>query len=406
MSQVSRDNKINRPIDFVAQTYGRLAAVLLVPVTITIFLVVWAVNNLTPLYSDGGQGGQMLLVKDETSASSSGEKFGDSLLNALVIVAVIAVMTFLIVVLYKCGCAKILVGWFVITSILVFFGMLWVWIDLICTRYQIPYDYITISVLLWNFGTGGLVSVFYHGNKKIGQVYLVMLSVIMGWMLTRLPEWSTWTILVAVAVYDILAVLCPGGPLRLLVQAAQERKEPIPGFIYDSDANHARLVPEKRPDDAAKPLIAPAPEITLEPQTADEERATDDRGESGGAPKPAPKAKPSKPVEVSDSDEDDPDPFDDAQHAHPFKLGLGDFIFYSLLCGRAAFFSFISWTSCFTAVNVGLIGTLSSLLFLRGKVPALPALPISIFLGVIVFFVSRYAFTDFIYYCLSNGLTL
>lgn len=394
-------------MDFVAQTYGRLAAVLLVPVTITIFVVVWAVTNLTPLYSDGGQS-PMFLVKDESSSSSAGEKFGDSIINALVIVAVIAAMTFLIVLLYRCGCAKVLVVWFILTSILVFFGMIWVWVDLVCTRYQIPYDYITICFVLWNFGTGGLITLFYHGNKTIAQGYLVMLSVVMGWMLTRLPEWSTWAILIAVAIYDILAVLCPGGPLRLLVQAAQERKEPIPGFIYDSDAGHAQLAPE-RVAEASRPLIAPAPDINLSTEVPSPD--------AGFSPRDAPTEAPPQAVtaaeaastsegDASEDDEEEIDPFDDAEYAQPFKLGLGDFIFYSLLCGRAAFFSFASWASCFTAVNVGLIGTLSSLLFLRGKVPALPALPISIFLGVIVFFLSRFAFTEYMYHCLLNGLSL
>ncbi len=39
--------------------------------------------------------------------------------------------------------------------------------------------------------------------------------------------------------------------------------------------------------------------------------------------------------------------------------------------------------------------TLASLLFLRGKVPELPALPFSIFAATIAFFITRYVTTPY-----------
>ena len=70
------------------------------------------------------------------------------------------------------------------------------------------------------------------------------------------------------------------------------------------------------------------------------------------------------------------------------KLGLGDFIFYSVLVARAAMYDTFVATSCFLAVLQGLVGTL----FLLGVYErALPALPISIAFGVVAYFGSRYA---------------
>jgi len=64
------------------------------------------------------------------------------------------------------------------------------------------------------------------------------------------------------------------------------------------------------------------------------------------------------------------------------KLGIGDFIFYSLLVSQAGQYSFTAFVSCLLVVLSGLAATLV-ILAIKGK--ALPALPISIFLGVITF---------------------
>ncbi len=95
-----------------------------------------------------------------------------------------------------------------------------------------------------------------------------------------------------------------------------------------------------------------------------------------------------------------------ADQGAPLKLGLGDFIFYSLLVGRAAQYSYVSWMTCYICVINGLVGTLTCLLFLRGKVPALPALPFSIFAGVAAFFVTRYSTVPFNYYLSTAPLII
>lgn len=79
---------------------------------------------------------------------------------------------------------------------------------------------------------------------------------------------------------------------------------------------------------------------------------------------------------------------DEKEGRGSIRLGLGDFIFYSILVSKAALYSFTTFAACVPAVLLGLALTLGILAY-GGK--ALPALPISIFLGVTFYFITRYS---------------
>lgn len=75
------------------------------------------------------------------------------------------------------------------------------------------------------------------------------------------------------------------------------------------------------------------------------------------------------------------------------KLGLGDFIFYSVLVGRAAMYDMLTAYMSYLAIVAGLGATLL-LLALYQK--ALPALPVSIGLGVAFYFAARLLLEPFV----------
>jgi len=75
-----------------------------------------------------------------------------------------------------------------------------------------------------------------------------------------------------------------------------------------------------------------------------------------------------------------------APERNSIRLGLGDFIFYSVLVAKAAEYSFATFAACMLVILAGLGGTLV-MLSVYGH--ALPALPVSIFLGVIFYLTTR-----------------
>ncbi|VDQ13077.1 unnamed protein product [Trichobilharzia regenti] len=76
------------------------------------------------------------------------------------------------------------------------------------------------------------------------------------------------------------------------------------------------------------------------------------------------------------------------------KLGLGDFVFYSLLIGRATLDGdAVTVITCYVAILVGMCITIIVLGITR---QALPALPISIACGILFYFVSSATISPFL----------
>lgn len=396
----------------------------------------------------------------------TGTRIWQSFANALIMLVFIAIMTTVLILLYKFRCYATIHGWLILSSLMLLFMFTLMYISEFLKVYNIPMDIYTLYILIWNFGVVGMISIHWKGPLLLQQGYLISISALMALVFIRcLPDWTIWTVLAIVSIWDLVAVLCPRGPLRILVETAQERNEPIfPALIYSST-----MMWEFGVSALSTAVVTTLPSINMA-----DGRPQDRRGNKKGRPNRRERHRPgpsssnrnnsnkastdvvdpvrinNHPVEIHYEDSAEPPEVtfvqpassglrdddwhrpviravgtadmnrglpsninnDDTHNNQPtateltinfhspgsqteithieeergVKLGLGDFIFFSILVGKAS--SYGDWTitlSCYVAILVGLCLTLSLLAIFR---KALPALPISIAFGLSSFFLS------------------
>ncbi|KAL0082260.1 Presenilin-domain-containing protein, partial [Phycomyces blakesleeanus] len=219
--------------------------------------------------------------------------------------------------------------------------------------------------------------------------------------LTGLEQWTTWILLGLLAVWDLVAVLCPFGPLRLLIESSKTQQREVPALLYSVNAvwfmvapnDHFRLstsIANTTTDtitttgttgttipysSSSSTTVITSPEPTLSPFSSfspdfrTSNRRLDDHNE-----------------QRDEIDEEDAE-------RSGLKLGLGDFVFYSVLVARAAMYDWITTVCCTVAVLTGLTTTIFLLAIYK---KALPALPISIAFGILFYFVAKTVLVPYI----------
>ncbi|CAM9245276.1 unnamed protein product, partial [Heterosigma akashiwo] len=195
------------------------------PVTVTMVLASIATVYVQSDSIDTSSSLSAYEVYDTSSAAgtSASVRLGESIVNALVVVCVLAAATFGIVLLYKYRCMKCLVGYMMCSSVMLLGAMGGMVLWTLLQKWEVPFDQYTFLFIVYNFGVVGVISIFYQKGIPTGvtQSYLVATSIIMAWQLSRFEDWTGWSLLVVLALYDLCAVLTPCGPLKALVNLMQ-----------------------------------------------------------------------------------------------------------------------------------------------------------------------------------------
>lgn len=409
-------------------------------------------------------------------SGSTGSALAMSLANAFVMVSVICAMTFVVVLLYRFKFMKFLIGYMIICSgtLLGILGG-----NLLTTAisiYNVPVDVISFYFFMFNFAFVGVIAVFWGQGvpKSVTQGYLIATSVILAWHLSYFDDWTTWTLLFMLAVYDLCAVLTPCGPLKALVNLMSEEDAPeMPGLLFEADLPPEAKRPPKPTSSNSNPRLSTSASSTEMKPVVDAD-VTEERGvkipfaiakvyqlsvisipqeslkvmfpsrfnasSASASPlltedgfsssavnipeNPTPQqlraevvvrlpsnggciehfSRRGKKVYLERDRHGNPKRIlwvdrngkvfaemksddDEGPERNSIRLGLGDFIFYSVMVAKAAQYSFATFAACMLVILAGLGGTLV-LLSVYGH--ALPALPISIFLGVVFYLTTRF----------------
>lgn len=402
----------------IIDTLGEELVRIITPVSICMFLVVILVSILN---SDSSSSSSSLdsittianLAYDESNSDSIWDKFEGALLNSLVFVVIVTIITFFLVFLFYIRCTKFLKYYMGFSAFMVL-GFMGAQIAiLLIAKLNLPIDPITFVVIMFNFAIVGVLAVFLSKMAiLVTQAYLVVIGVLVAYWFTMLPEWTTWVLLVAMSLYDLAAVLLPIGPLRLLVELAVSRDEDIPALVYEArpvnvnesdGVGQRRLWRERSNDQQEHTNIGVS---TVASGSVERDLVSTEEGR------------------VPNNDQDTSVPLLDhimnaEGHVHQgvvsddgmafegiglgssgaIKLGLGDFIFYSVLVGRAAMYDYMTVYACYLAIIAGL-GITLMLLAVYQK--ALPALPVSVMLGVLFYVLTRVLLEEFVMQCSSN----
>ncbi len=270
------------------------------------------------------------------------------------------------------------------TIIVLFLVSVLFWVTM-AASVEFTIDALTASLFIYNHIVLAYFSVMCSAPKILNQIYQIYFAVLIAWYIDTLtPIWIGWAMLVILSIWDLFAVLPEYGPLNMIIKILDKRGQKLPNALIYSIYLHwpalEKLVKNLK-SNVQQDLEA---KISLSINQNNNNNTTEKIIVDETQINEIETVQPMIPNETSETDQD----IDDGP-----KLGIGDFVFYSVLIAKSATqLNLTTILACYLTIIVGLTITMTLVAYLSRP---LPALPISIFLAIIVFFGNEFAIVPF-----------
>jgi presenilin 1 len=374
----SSSSKLSEKFPIDIDYWSRSFLALVYPVSFTVIISACLAIFLYDLYTESNvfeDAGLISSLKGPNAVSLS-EITWESFKIALIIISIIAFATCLLVIFVYYNCIKFLYIYLFLTVICVFSLLNISILSMIIAQLNSSIDWLTIIFYVYNILTMAIISMFWLSPDIIKQIITIYQCIIMIlYVLKIAPEWIAWALLPLLAIWDMIAVLLPFGPLYLLINLFQKRQLEVPPMmIYTTGLWFKNQNMNKNNLKIKKNFFFIQQWSSLNLLFI-----------SNNTLKYFYKKKSISNIIKNTNASSDKQSSKKSQ-TRKSMLGLGDFIFYSILLAKTVFTSecnLFAIIIIYLSIIMGMLATTIILIILHRP---LPALPISLLIGLIVFF--------------------
>lgn len=318
---------------------------------------------------------------------------GYSILLVIIFLGFIGLVTLMILFAFYMGWHQFLGYYFYLPSAIVMLIVTPAFIrDIGSVSTWLAIDIISLAIFTWNFFALGMMAIFglyASAPLVVQQMYLIHNSAMLTLLIIiALPGWAPWILLSLLVLWDCFAVMAPFGPLNIIINLAErEGIVDMPGLIYATEASSRRNSSSSK--HTCSPSQSSQQDISTVDSTSDKFSGTVDTEETDKLAALMDIKDMMRKAEIGQDEvqsaKHDLSDQDRSLEERGINMGLGDFVFFGLIvgltCKEREEKDFYMTASVIDAVLVGVIATLVILVMIRR---AIPALPISITLGILV----------------------
>jgi hypothetical protein len=231
----SSERGLETEIMYSIESFGAIVAPVSISMVLSALVVVFV--NTEETLETGEQAYANTYEFVDLQEGNSSQNLGASLVNTLVLVSVICAMTFVLVLLYKYRCLKIFYGYMVVVTIVLLGYITSSMLVAAINIYGWRVDKLSFMLVIYNYTVVGTLAIFYQRGipRWVTQGYLIASSVCLAWQFSYFSDWMAWTLLVMLALYDLVAVLSPCGPLKALAKLISRPGAPqLRGLLYEA----------------------------------------------------------------------------------------------------------------------------------------------------------------------------